>query len=54
MERQLLQCVNNSIDLGLYENARFLAERLVAACPTEVQAAGSNCAGAICLPSSVY
>lgn len=37
MEDQLSGCVHNSLSLGLYDNARFLAERLVAASGSEVE-----------------
>lgn len=36
MEQQLAATVQSHLQLGLYENATFLCERLVAASPTEV------------------
>ena len=36
MENQLIACVQESLALYLYENARFMAERLVAEFPREV------------------
>lgn len=36
MEQHLVHSIHNSLSLGLYDNARFLAERLVAATPTQV------------------
>jgi hypothetical protein len=39
MEDHLLGCIRSNLSLGLYENARFLGERLVAANPSEVRAA---------------
>ncbi|WIA20972.1 hypothetical protein OEZ85_005309 [Tetradesmus obliquus] len=35
MEEYLAGCIRSSLSLGLYENARFLGERLVAACASE-------------------
>jgi hypothetical protein len=36
MEQYLVHSIHSSLSLGLNDNARFLAERLVAAEPTEV------------------
>lgn len=36
MEEYLVGCIRSSLSLGLYENARFLGQRLVAACASEV------------------
>ena len=41
MESQLVACVQESLALYLYENARFMAERLVAEFPTEVRLSAS-------------
>jgi hypothetical protein len=38
MEQHLVHHIQNSLALGLHDNARFLAERLVAAAPAEVAA----------------
>lgn len=35
MEEYLAGCIRSSLSLGLYENARFLGQRLVAACASE-------------------
>lgn len=44
MEAQLVACVHESLALYLYENARFMAERLVAEFPREVKSLGhSSC-----------
>lgn len=36
MEQYLVHAIHSSLSLGLHDNARFLAERLVAASPDEV------------------
>lgn len=46
MEQYLVHSIHSSLSLGLHENARFLAERLVAADPSEV---GSGRAQHLCL-----
>lgn len=42
MEQQLAASIQSSLALGLHDNARFLAERLVAAAPTEVRASSGK------------
>ncbi len=37
MEAQLVACIQESLSQCLYDNARWLAERLVAAAPSEVR-----------------
>jgi hypothetical protein len=44
MEQYLVHSIHSSLSLGLHENARFLAERLVAADPSEVCAQGQRTA----------
>ena len=36
MEAQLVACVRDSLDTFLYDNAKFMCERLYAEYPTEV------------------
>lgn len=35
-EQQLIACIDESLALHIHDNARFLAERLIAESPTEV------------------
>jgi hypothetical protein len=42
-ESTLLSCIQESIALHLFDNAKFLAERLVASYPSEVKAYIQRC-----------